>query len=111
MRAASSGSLRIIEMPVLKFSALRMTEARPIARLPHSAAAEPAAYHDLLGILPLLQLEKAFYGSGKFLRKRFNRTLNDTGGFRLALGEEGVQFLLGKLAGRNISEWVLVNVA
>ena len=55
---ASLGRWRIRSMSTLILSALRITEARPIASSPNPAAAQPPADHDPLGVAPELELEE-----------------------------------------------------
>ena len=76
-----------------------------------AAAAKAAADHHARCVLPAFELEKAPQYDRQFLRKRFDRALDDAGNLGVAAGEQRIELLFGDLARRFVAERVLANLS
>ena len=80
-------------------------------QLADAAAAKAAADHHARCVLPAFELEKAPQHDRQFLRKQFDRALDDAGNLRVAAGQQRIKLLFGDLARRFVAERVLANLA
>jgi hypothetical protein len=60
-------------------------------------------------VLPSFRFQISPYDARQFLRKIFNRTMDDASGFRIALSQECVEFLFGDVLTVVVTEWVLTS--
>ena len=101
----------MIAMSTLIFSALRITEARPMASSPTRQPLKPPPITSRSMSFQPFSLRKRRVTRANSWAKDFDRALDDARRFGVATGQQRIEVLLGEHAARLVAERVVADLA